>query len=45
MAIYYIDFTGGQDGNDGLSPEQARAHYADLALCRAIAFSSAAVVL
>ena len=32
MSTYYIDFMYGQDKNTGLSPEQARKNYTDLAL-------------
>lgn len=32
MSTYYIDFAGGRDENDGLSPEKARKNYTDLAL-------------
>ena len=32
MATYYIDFTDGLEENDGLSPENARKNYTDLAL-------------
>ena len=32
MSTYYIDFSGSQDKNDGLSPKRARKTYSDLAL-------------
>ena len=32
MKTYYIDFTLGQDKNDGLSPEKPRKNYTDLPL-------------